>query len=779
MKRIMAYIFKSISAKGQLCTKELFLAATHDDSLLPLYQQIANEPDNNRRGLLKKRLPGITWQADFPKDGRRKNAEAVATGYYIIDIDHIDNPKAVYQEKIAYRLVELGVMVVHETPSRHGLRVVARCRKDCHSIEENQRWFAQQTGVEIDAAVKDLARFSFLVPHTYFYYLDDNIWTLENVAGENNCKDEPADDTRNVMENESDGDVARNVSTAANDCRDKSIGDVARNVSTGLQTHYKGLALADIAMEWLKSNGGLPQEGERNTVLHRLAFSLRYITEFKAEVVAAAIPHCGLTDAEVLSLCQSACNAQRSSQMPRDLQVLLYQMLKEGGDKDLSQDAAMPSPAIDDDADDPHDEEFLMRLPKLPIGLKESLEGVPDKVKMPILCGIMPIAMTYATHVSFQYCDGKDQRLNMMCVVYGKQASGKSSVKDVVEVWRKPMKAADADARQQEDEYKQLRRSRKANEKLPPEPKTFVQGVNVTISNSGLLKRMKNAAGRHVFSFGEELDTLRKSNGAGSWSSKYDLYRMAFDNGEWGQDYVSDNSESGMVSVAYNWTLLGTYGAVKKLFVNDNVENGLGGRILFSMMPSRNFEVMPTYKERDEHLDGCILDAVNLLSSYKGFVDTPRLRKVMTKWCNDQAALAKADGDLVRDTFRKRACVIGFRCGVLFHLLQNEGDCANMKAETKQCADFAELMAAYAMKYQMELFGSQVLENAAAMAEIGRKCKRHFLLDELPEEFTKEHIMALRPDYNDNVMRQTIFRWTKDGLIVKTDKKTWRKRVGG
>ena len=198
----MAYIFKSISAKGQLCTKELFLAATHDDSLLPLYQQIANEPDNNRRGLLKKRLPGITWQADFPKDGRRKNAEAVATGYYIIDIDHIDNPKAVYQEKIAYRLVELGVMAVHETPSRHGLRVVARCRKDCHSIEENQRWFAQQTGVEIDAAVKDLARFSFLVPHTYFYYLDDNIWTLKNVAGENNCKDEPADDTRNVMENE-------------------------------------------------------------------------------------------------------------------------------------------------------------------------------------------------------------------------------------------------------------------------------------------------------------------------------------------------------------------------------------------------------------------------------------------------------------------------------------------------------------------------------------------------------------------------------------------------
>lgn len=767
----MAYYFKSVSAKGQLLTRELFFAATHDEGLLPLYRQIAAETDNGKRGELKKRLPGITWQADFPK-GRRKNDEAVPTGLFIVDIDHIDKPEAVYQEKIAYRLVKLGVMAVHCTPSCHGLRVVARCRPDCHSIEENQRWFAQQTGLAIDAAVKDLARFSFLVPHTYFYYMDDNIWTMENVAGENNCKDEPA----TAVARDTAATATANGRPSESVTANKSETEVARSASTGLQTHYKGLALTDIAMEWLKSNGGLPQEGERNTVLHRLAFSLRYITEFKAEVVAAAIPHCGLTDAEVLSLCQSACNAQRSSQMPRDLQVLLYQMLKEGGEKDLSQDAATPSPAIADDADDPHDEEYLARLPKLPLGLNESLSGVPDKVKVPILCGIMPLAMTYATNVSYQYCDGKQQRLNMMCVVYGKQASGKSAVKDVVEVWRKPMKAADADARQQEDEYKQLKKGRKANEKLPPEPKTFVQGVNVTISNSGLLKRMKNAAGRHVFSFGEELDTLRKSNGAGSWSAKYDLYRMAFDNGEWGQDYVSDNSESGMVNVAYNWTILGTYGAVKKLFVADNVENGLGGRILFSMMPSRNFEDMPTYEERDPMIDEKIYEAVTLLSSYKGFVDTPRLRKEMTKWCNEEAAMARADKDIVRDTFRKRACVIGFRCGVVFHLLQNDGDPLKMGPESKACVDFAKLMAEYALKYQMELFGEQLLENVTVLTASGRRTKNKSLFDELPVEFSMQDILALRPDLSNHGMRQMVYVWNRDGLIEKVGKNHWRKK---
>lgn len=753
----MAYLFKSVSAKGQLCNKELFFAATHDESLLPLYRQIAAEPDNGKRGILKKRLPGITWQADFP-NGRRKNDEAIATGLYIIDIDHVATPELVYQEKIASRLVELGVVAVHCTPSCQGLRVVARCRPDCQSIEENQKWFALQTGLTIDATVKDLARFSFIVPYTYFYYLDESIWNMKNTQAFLHIEKSVALEKGGRHEAESNSKEALQGASAP-----------------PLQTYYKGIALSDIALEWLRSNGGMPQEGERNTVLHRLAYSLRYITEFKAEVVAAAIPHCGLSDSEVLSLCQSACNAQRSSQMPRDLQVLLYQMLKEGSKKgvDIMQHALVET---SNETDDPHDEEFLCRLPKLPIGLNESLSGVPDKVKLPILCGIMPLAMTYATNVSYQYCDGKMQRLNMMCVVYGKQASGKSAVKDVVEVWRKPMKAADADARVQEDEYKQLRKNRKANEKLPPEPKTFVQGVAVTISNSGLLRRMKNADGRHVFSFGEELDTLRKSNNAGSWSAKYDLYRMAFDNGEWGQDYVSDNSESGMVNVAYNWTILGTFGAVKKLFATDNVENGLGGRILFSMMPSRNFEDMPTYEQRNSEVDERILEAVALLSSYNGFVDTPRLRKEMTKWCNGQAALARSNGDIVRDTFRKRACVIGFRCGVLFHLLQNEGNLHKMESESKACVDFAILMAEYALKYQMELFCESILEDVVVLSASGRKTKNKSLFDDLPKVFTPDDINALRPGLSNHVMRQMIYVWNRDAAIEKVCKNQWRKK---
>ena len=215
---------------------------------------------------------------------------------------------------------------------------------------------------------------------------------------------------------------------------------------------------------------------------------------------------------------------------------------------------------------------------------------------------------------------------------------------------------------------------------------------------------------------------------------------------------------------------------MKKLFVADNVENGLGGRILFSMMPSRNFEDMPTYEECDPMIDEKIYEAVSLLSSYKGFVDTPRLRKEMTKWCNDEAALARADKDIVRDTFRKRACVIGFRCGVVFHLLQNDGDPLKMQPESKACVDFAKLMAEYALKYQMELFGEQLLENVTVLTASGRKTKNKSLFDELSVEFSMQNILSLRPNMSNHGLRQMVYVWNRDELIEKVGKNQWRKK---
>lgn len=424
--------------------------------------------------------------------------------------------------------------------------------------------------------------------------------------------------------------------------------------------------------------------------------------------------------------------------------------------------------------DDTEYREMARQLVKGVIGLKQSIQGVPDVTIMPILVGLMPLAMAYATDVSYRYCDGKIMRLNCMSMIIGGQGSKKSSVKYKTDIWKQPIRESDQKARLKLDVYKQKRKNRKANEKLDPEPTDCIIEVPITISCSTLLKRFKNAKGKHLYSFCEELDTLLKTNGAGSWSSKYDVYRYSCDNAEWGQDYNSDQAESGMVDVAYNWTILGTPGPFKKCFKGDNVENGLGARIMLARMPESRFEHMPTYKDEPQADIDCILKAVDILRGSSGMYEMARLRKHMTKWCDGKADEARDFDDIVMDTFRKRSALMGFRCGVVYHLLEQR------ETESNNCLAFAELMAEYNLKNQCEMLGDILMDNTPRLTDgTGYRSRNKSLFDELETEFDWDTIVKLRPQTKYNALRNMIYKWKKDELIDEVCKNRWRKRGAG
>ena len=396
-------------------------------------------------------------------------------------------------------------------------------------------------------------------------------------------------------------------------------------------------------------------------------------------------------------------------------------------------------------------------IPPIP-GLKQSLTGVPEQMRMPALCALLPMAASYADDVTFRYCDGREQRLGLMSIVVGEQASGKSVCKDIIDLWRGPMDEDDEQGRRKEDEWKKKRKNRRANEKLDPEPEVLIRDVPITISCSTLLKRLKNAQGHTLYSFCSELDTLRKTNGAGSWSSKYDIYRLAFDHDEWGQDYNSDQAESGMVSVGYNWTILGTYGALGKCFKGENIENGLSSRVIVSEMPDSAFAPMPTFQDRKDRDAQAILEAVNTLRAKHGFIDTPRLRKAIAQWVEDKRQQAMERIDRVMDTYRRRAAVIGMRCGVVAFLLSGE-------KETKHVIDFALMMAEYVLQEQCRLFGDVLRKQYAADSDNTRKSKNRAVFDRLADTFTSHDILALKNDISDAAARMIIKRWREAGWI--------------
>jgi len=419
---------------------------------------------------------------------------------------------------------------------------------------------------------------------------------------------------------------------------------------------------------------------------------------------------------------------------------------------------------------------FNLRL--LPSGLREPVMTAPDNMRMNVLSAIMPVAAAYADQVEVEYADNKRQHLGLMSMVIGRQAGGKSSSKEAVETWMKPLSDESREARQQEEAIKEKNKLRKANERAEELPKVPVRKVPITISCSTLLRRFKNAPRRTLVSFGEELDTLLKTNGAGNWSAKYDVYRLSFDRGEWGQDYNSDQAESGEVNVAYNWTIFGTYGAFNRCFNRENVENGLAGRVLMSEMPDTRFCSIPKYTPMTERQQQAVWDAAKQLQEMTGFVDTPRLRKKINQWLEEKRLLAMKNMDEAMDELRKRSAVIAFRCAVVFHLL------SGCEKESKACVDFMLMMADYVLQNQQHLL-SQMMEaqQAKSQTTLGR-VSNSCTFDRLPQTFTLDDVkLAKGANYEDSTYRSIVCRWKSEHFIEEiptselgSDKRPhWRK----
>ena len=673
---------------------------------------------------LKHRLPVWTPHCAEFTNNHRAIADAMKPlNRLMMDFDEKGHTDDILEKlKIEKNKLEgagVEVLLVEESV-RRGTHVLVALPEGM-TAEEAQTLMQEVTGFKPDEAVKDIARCIYMVPEDHTRYVNPKLFSP--------------------------------VYSSMEDVRGKKEDVSPQPSAISPQPSFKGIPYADIIDEYWRRNGGEPAEGERNVKLHKLAVNLRAICDNKKDVLMQVMPRFGLSETELKSVVDSACKEE-----PKGISKVMQNIIN-----------ALEMGVSSDDIEESTERGVQVNVKSLPIGLKESLIGVPASMHMPVLCGLMPIAGAYADNVEVEYCDGNIHHLGLMTIVRGEQASNKSVVKNAVDLWKRQFDEEDALARKREEEWKERKKGRKANEKAPDDPHVLIRVLPVTVSCSTLLKRFKNSNGHTLYSFGEELDTLRKTNGAGSWSSKYDIYRLSFDRGEWGQDYNSDAAESGVVNAAYNWTMLGTNGAMRKCFKSDNIENGLSSRILVAEMPDASFQKMPKFGKRSAEDEAKIQEAVTRLRSFTGLIDVPRLRKAIEHWVEEKRVEAAKDIDHVKDTYRKRAAVIGFRCGVIYRLLEGK--------ESNKCIDFALMMAEYCLSQQMKAFG-EVLRNefVNAQDECQRYGANHSIFDQLPPTFTADDLTALKHgSVSRNSIIKIISRWNRDGWIEKADTKRWKK----
>ena len=158
---------------------------------------------------LKRKLPAFIFQATFDetlskagKKGRwRKQAATRLTGLVVMDIDHVENPKQLFEswgltttmttkttiaagsdEKMLSKLSELSskILLVYITPSGHGLKVVFKADVAKGNLIDNQHAMAKVLGVEVDESCKDASRMSFICKESDILYMDKELFTYEN-----------------------------------------------------------------------------------------------------------------------------------------------------------------------------------------------------------------------------------------------------------------------------------------------------------------------------------------------------------------------------------------------------------------------------------------------------------------------------------------------------------------------------------------------------------------------------------------------------------------------
>lgn len=759
-------IFKSAKAqKGELCTRQLYVDTANAQWLLRLCNDIAAEKDADKRGELKKKLPVITWQALF--EGRRLNKEAQPSGLFMLDIDHVEHPWSLYEEKIAGHIHELGIVYVGLTASRHGLRIVAKCLPTLHSLEECQKWLASNLKVEYDSCCKDLARCSYLVHDSYTYYMDAKaIWEDEPAVGTvyaGGKNPVQVDYEIEEMLHYQDSPSTSEEPSGNNEVTPKAMESGTVDQREGLfggSDDYKGVPYSEIIKEWFDREGGEPQQGSRNASLYKLAMRLRYICDFNAATMLRVMPSYGLPEGEMQSIVKNALSATRSSNIPKDLEDLLRSIdrrRKIQGDDDVIPEVTTST----------------AKMPPFPPVIRQFVDNAPDDFKQAVALCQLPILGTLGSKLRSKYLDGQMHSPSFQVSLEAPQASGKSFMVRLAEYELEQIIRHDEVQRQQELDYdKKVREMKLLNIKINADnkdeilgqrPQSMIRYCSPKMSVTKLLMRLHDAQGLHIFAVAPEIDTVTKAFKSG-FSSYSDLLRNAFDNDLYGQDYASENSFSGIVPVYYNTLFSGTPKAMRRFY--PDVEDGLVSRVCFVTLPDQFGKPMPIWKELDDEQKAIVdvnLVRLNEVSIIGNEVQNDHilkldwLNKTMETWIKSQQMEAVKNEDRTRDIFCRRAAVVGFRAGMLAFFLWGEPKRVTPTIR-KNCTEFALWVAncmlnQHLLRFNIQGNGSNTMQWTEAY-------------NSLSDEFTRDDAEKVLSNLGvDTPSKVVLYKWRLAGVI--------------
>ena len=447
---------------------------------------------------------------------------------------------------------------------------------------------------------------------------------------------------------------------------------------------YLGIPYSEIIRKWwqMYNDGREPVRSNRNTLTFELAVNLRHICGFDGNLMGQIIPcYDGFSEQEKMACINSALN-EKITQMPKRLKdvlaIIRQERMKQGAVSGGSVAGYEGQENATDEANVKDEMFYFNSLPKMPQGVKESVDAVGPALAMPVISAICPAIGMLATGVKVAV-HGKMNSLNLISYIAGDFASGKGSIDPVIGAWTSEVKEMDKMYQQKEDEWRAKKRAAKNKKEQPEEPKLPVRCLTLNNTVANLAERLANTEGKHAFSFTPEADTV-----AQKWKSAMSdfsvMLRQAYD----GTSYEREARSADAVNVhierlLWNVVMCGTPDALYR--VVSNYTDGFQSRIVVARTPDNTFTPLSenlyilTERQRDR-----IIQIAHLLPLMSGEVVLPKLEEKGRRWLEQIRLETMKNDDKVKARQRFRICPTTMRmmtcimlCKVVESLIQKHG----------------------------------------------------------------------------------------------------------
>ena len=505
-----------------------------------------------------------------------------------------------------------------------------------------------------------------------------------------NVEEKALDSQKNLenQENPSKVHVSQNpLNSSQNQAQPASASPSSASTPTSSSqssNDYLGIPYSEIISKWwqMYNDGHEPVRSNRNTLTFELAVNLRHICGFDRSLMAQIIPcYDGFPEQEKMACINSALN-EKITQMPKRLKDVLsairQERMKMGAGKggNLEGNDALINALDEANAQD--DLFYYNALPRMPLGVRDSLNAVGPALAMPVITAICPAIGMLATGVKVSV-HGKMNSLNLISYIAGDFASGKGSIDPVIDAWTSEVKDMDKMYQQKEDEWRAKKRAAKNKKEQPEEPKLPVRCLTLNNTVANLAERLANTEGKHAFSFTPEADTV-----AQKWKSAMSdfsvMLRQAYD----GTSYEREARSAEAVNVhidrlLWNVVMCGTPDALYR--VVNNYTDGFQSRITVARTPDNTFTPLTdnlyvlTDRQRDR-----IIQVAHLLPLMEGEVELPKLEAKGREWLEQIRLETMKNDDKVKARQRFRICPTTMRmmtcimlCKVAETLIQKHG----------------------------------------------------------------------------------------------------------